>query len=156
MTDNLPAAIPNPADTDEAFVEPRRQDPIYQALHELGVHKLLVNYSGSGDDGCIDDIEARDKNDEVISFPDTTVPVTLANTDCDFTTGKYSTTNKSVQPMQLKEAVEQWCYDLLEEHYPGWEINEGSSGMIVIDPENRAGRIDHTFLEPVSNSMSVQ
>ncbi|MGO9984620.1 MAG: DUF6878 family protein [Rhodomicrobium sp.] len=156
MTDNLPAVLPNPTGTDEPFVQPRRQDPIYQALSELGVHKLLVNYSGSGDSGCIDDVEARNNEDVVIPFPDTPVSITLTHTNYDFGTGQYSTASKSVQTMPLKDAVEQWCYDLLEEHYPGWEINEGSSGAIVIDPENRAGRIDHTFLEPMSDSRSFQ
>jgi hypothetical protein len=148
MTDNLPTVIPNPADTDEPFVEPSRQDPIYQALSNLGVHKLFVTYSGSGDSGCIDEIEAYDKDAKLVPLPGTPVSVTLMHSDWDFETGKYSTTIKSIAEMPLKDAVDQWCYDLLEEHFPGWEINEGSSGTITINPEGREGEIEHTYLIP--------
>ena len=45
----LPATTSTPPAADEPFVEPRRQDPIYQALKDLGVHEVRVTYSGSGD-----------------------------------------------------------------------------------------------------------
>jgi hypothetical protein len=48
----------------------------------------------------------------------------------------------------LREAVEQWCYDLLEAEFPGWELDDGSSGEITIDVDKRSGRIAHTFLAP--------
>jgi hypothetical protein len=156
MTDNLPAIIPNPAGTGEPFVEPRRQDPIYQALAELGICELHVSYSGSGDSGAISDVSAWDKDNNPITLPDTPVPVTLSHTDFDFSTGNYSTAVSSVKTMKLTEAVEQWCYDLLEEHYPGWEIDDGSDGTIVIDPHKRTGNIEHHYLERVDDYRSFQ
>ncbi len=152
----LPATTSTPPAADEPFVEPRRQDPIYQALKDLGVHEVRVTYSGSGDSGCIDEVEARNKKGKPIPLPATPVPIVLSHSDWDSATGQYSTSNKSNETMPLKEAVEQWCYDLLEEHFPGWEINEGSSGTIIIDPAGRQGRIDHTYLVPDCDHRSFQ
>jgi hypothetical protein len=142
--------------TNEPRVEPRRQDPIYQALSALGVHKLHVTYSGAGDSGCIDEIEASNKKGETIPLPATPVSIGLIHAEWDAATGTYSTSVRSVEEIPLKDAVEQWCYDLLEEHYPGWEINEGSSGTIIIDPAARQGHIDHTYLVPQSDYTSFQ
>jgi hypothetical protein len=151
---DLPVPIPEPAD--EAFIEPRRQGPIYRALAELKICKLHVSYSGSGDSGCISDITAFNEDNNPISLPDLSVPVTLTHTDFDFSTGQYSTSAKSVKTMGLPEAVEHWCYDLLEEHFPGWEINDGSDGTIVIDPQTRSGEIEHHYLERAGDCRSFQ
>jgi hypothetical protein len=140
MTENLPAVIQNaPASLDE----PRRQDPIYRALRELGVHELRVTYSGSGDSGCIDNVEVHDQTGKPVELPPTPVPYTFTHTTYDFRAGNYATEVTETKELPLSEAVEQWCYDLLEEHYPGWENNDGADGVIVIDPAKREGRIDH-------------
>jgi hypothetical protein len=154
MTNNLP--VPLPQQMDEPFAGPRRQDAIYLALAELGICKLHVSYSGSGDSGCISDVSAFDKESNPIALPETSVPVTLTHTNFDFKTGEYSTTVNSVETLKLTEAVEQWCYDLLEEHYPGWEINDGSDGTIIIDPHKRCGEIEHHYLERVDGYRSFQ
>src|SRR5215469_6621663 len=103
MTNNLPA-ITDPRNADEPFVEPRRQDPIYQALKKLGIHMIQITYSGSCDSGCIDEIEALTVSCELIPLPATPVSVTLTHTDFDFKTGQYSTSTKSVATMPLKDA----------------------------------------------------
>ena len=140
MTDNLPAVITNPPACDE---ESRRQDPIYHALRELGIHELHVRYSGSGDSGCINEVEARNQQGQPVELPSTPVPYTFTHTSYDFQTGNYSTEATETKELPLSEAVEQWCYDLLEEHYPGWENDNGADGIIAIDPAKREGRIDH-------------
>jgi hypothetical protein len=152
MTENLPV----PVEIDEPFAEPRRRDQIYQALSKFGIRMLRITYSGSCDSGCIDEIEALTKDRELIPLPATPVAITLTHTDYDFATAQYRTASKSVETMPLNEAVEQWCYDLLEEHFPGWEINEGSSGTIIIDATERQGSIDHTYLVPHIESRRFQ
>ena len=140
MTDNCSALITNPpAPLDEA----RRQDPIYRALRELGVHSLRVRYSGSGDSGAIDEIEAHDRHGQPVKLPPIPVPYAFTHTSYNFQTNTYDTEVTETKELPLSEAVEQWCYDLLEEHYPGWMNNEGADGTIVIDPAKREGRIDH-------------
>jgi hypothetical protein len=138
MTDNLPAVI-----------EPiRKQDPIYRALRELGIKTVRLTYSGSCDSGCINEVEALNNDDKLVVLPQTLTPYTFTHTTYDFQAGGYSTTTSETKELPLSEAVEQWCYDLLEEHHPGWEINEGSSGEMIIDPIERQGNIGHTFLVP--------
>ena len=140
MTDNLPALITNPpAPVDES----RRQDPIYHALRDLGVHTLRVRYSGSGDSGSVDEIEACDQQGQPVELPHTPVPYTFTHTTYDFKTGAYATEATETRDLPLSEAVEQWCYDLLQEHFPGWMNNEGADGTIVIDPAKREGHFEH-------------
>ena len=141
MTDNLPAVIANPPASVE---EPRRQDPIYDALRVVGVHTLRVRYSGSGDSGSIDEVEALDRDGHLIKLPHTPVPYTFTHTTYDFKTGSYETETTDTNELPLSEAVEQWCYDLLEEHFPGWENDGGADGTIIIDPSQVAGHIEHT------------
>jgi hypothetical protein len=136
MTDNLPAVI-QPV---------RKQDPIYRTLRQLGVKELRITYSGSCDSGCINEVEALDKDGKLIPLPQTLIPYTFTHTTYDFQAARYATATTETKDLALPEAVEQWCYDLLEEHYPGWEINEGSSGAIIIDPEKCEGHIDHIYL----------
>jgi hypothetical protein len=152
MTDNLPV----PIEADVSFVEPRRQDPIYCALRDLGVCQLHISYSGSCDSGCINEVEAFDKDNKVIPLPQTLVPYTFTHTTYNLEDAHYATTTTETKELPLSEAVEQWCYDLLEEFYPGWEINEGSSGTIIIDPSGREGRIDHCYLVPQDERKSFQ
>ncbi|MGB0083989.1 MAG: DUF6878 family protein [Rhodomicrobiaceae bacterium] len=140
MTDNLPVTITNPPAPVE---ECRRQDPIYRTLRELGVHELRVRYSGSGDSGSINEVEARNKQGQPVELLSTPVPYTFIHTSYNFQTGNYDTEVTETKELPLSEAVEQWCYDLLEEHYPGWENDDGADGVIVIDPEKQEGRIDH-------------
>ena len=141
MTDNLPAIITNPpAPVDES----RRQDPIYRALRECGVHSLRVRYSGSGDSGSIDEIEAHDRDGQPVKLPPIPVPYTFTHTSYNFQTNTYDTEVTETKELPLSEAVEQWCYDLLEEHFPGWENDGGADGTIIIDPSQVAGHIEHT------------
>jgi hypothetical protein len=36
--------------------------------------------------------------------------------------------------MTLRELVEEWAYAALRDAAPGWEINDGSFGLIVVRP----------------------
>lgn len=153
MTDHLPAVIPN---SPAPFEEPRPQDPIYRALRELGIHTLRISYSGSNDSGSINEVEAHDQKGRPVDLPPTPVSYTLTHATYDFQTGTYAAEKTQTKDLPLSEAVEQWCYDLLEEHYPGWEIDEGSDGIIVIDPAKRKGNIDHIQYFCESNYRSFQ
>jgi hypothetical protein len=81
------------------------------------VAEITIRYDGSGDQGCIGDVIARDSNDNELTL----------HTD-------------------LQHAVEDIAYDLLAVHCGGWEINEGSSGVITIDAKTLQGTIEHDWL----------
>lgn len=42
-------------------------------------------------------------------------------------------------------AVEDWCYRQLENHYGGWEINEGSDGNFVFEMEEKMCFLYHSY-----------
>jgi hypothetical protein len=41
--------------------------------------------------------------------------------------------DKNGRSISIPSDVEDWCYGVLESHFGGWEINEGSSGYFVFD-----------------------
>jgi hypothetical protein len=43
----------------------------------------------------------------------------------------------------VEDAAEDYAYFMLEEHFPGWEINDGSAGAIRVDVA--AGKLDISF-----------
>jgi hypothetical protein len=42
-------------------------------------------------------------------------------------------------------SIENWCYKELEDHFGGWEINEGSNGRFIFNFNNSTVELDHTF-----------
>ena len=45
----------------------------------------------------------------------------------------------------VPESIENWCYNQLESHFGGWEINEGSDGRFIFNFNNSTVNLDHTF-----------
>jgi hypothetical protein len=45
----------------------------------------------------------------------------------------------------VPDSIENWCYEQLENHFGGWEINEGSDGRFIFDFNNSTVNLDHTF-----------
>ena len=76
----------------------------YAELAAAGFDAVKIEYSGSGDEGYINDI-----------IPNPPLPEGMEMSSV------------------LFGSIERAAYDLLQEHYGGWEINEGSSGEIAID-----------------------
>lgn len=75
--------------------------------------KIVIEYAGSNDEGSINDITA-------VPLPE---GVELAD--------------------ELYHEIEQAAYDLLEDHYGGWEINEGSHGEITVYPKDKRVLLHH-------------
>jgi hypothetical protein len=46
---------------------------------------------------------------------------------------------------QVPAAIEDWCYNELEDHFGGWEINEGSDGEFVFDFNNMTITLNHSY-----------
>lgn len=89
-----------------------RETPKFrEILLAAGAVKLVADYNGAGDSGCIEDIQLLDINDS--SFP--------------FEAGNFP------NPKQFKDDLEQIFYDILQYRHSGWEINEGSYGTFTWD-----------------------
>ena len=88
----------------------------YEELAEAGIEKVVVEYSGSGDEGYINEIIAE--------------PVGIEYRD------------------ELYDLIRDVAYDLLEDNYAGWEINEGSQGEITLVVSEQKAYLHHgTIIE---------
>lgn len=45
----------------------------------------------------------------------------------------------------VPSTIEDWCYNQLESHFGGWEINEGSDGEFIFDFNNMTIELNHTY-----------
>jgi hypothetical protein len=52
-------------------------------------------------------------------------------------------------------AVEEWCYQQLEENFGGWEINEGSQGEFQFDFNEKTVILSHTYNTLVDESNTL-
>ncbi len=55
--------------------------------------------------------------------------------------------NNEFQPTgdEVPAGIEDWCYQQLESHFGGWEINEGSDGSFLFDFNNSVVTLNHTY-----------
>jgi len=55
--------------------------------------------------------------------------------------------NNEFQPTgdEVPAGIEDWCYQQLESHFGGWEINEGSDGSFLFDFNNLVVTLSHTY-----------
>lgn len=85
----------------------------YVRLARLPFKKYVITYSGSGDEGYVDDVSGYIDDVEVGVGHD------------------------------LERELEEVAYDILEKYYAGWEINEGSRGELTIDVAEQKTYLHH-------------
>ena len=88
-------------------------------LAELGVKSIRIEYSGSGDSGGIDDSVPLDKDGEEL--------------DC----------AKLPKWDEVKEALEAWAYERLEDTPGDWINNEGGSGVFWVQARSGKYKLEH-------------
>jgi hypothetical protein len=117
---------------------------IFAALAEAGVHRVTVDYDGSGDSGQIENVEAWGGGDQRIPFPpDIRIQLGSGNPDHPLTV------------LNLEAAVETLAWDYLEIHY-GWENNDGAFGIFVFDVPARTVTLEHNERYTEVNTTSHQ
>lgn len=97
---------------------------ILPRLQDAGIARVEIRFDGCGDSGAVEECACLDAAGAGIPCPD----VTLLEGEADSVdrTG-------SREPQSLGRALEQLTYLALERHHPGWEINDGACGELVID-----------------------
>ncbi|GAO55749.1 DUF6878 family protein [Novosphingobium sp. MD-1] len=97
---------------------------ILPRLQDAGIARVEIRFDGCGDSGAVEECACLDAAGAGIPCPD----VTLLKGEADSVdrTG-------SREPQSLGQALEQLTYLALERHHPGWEINDGACGELVID-----------------------
>jgi hypothetical protein len=88
---------------------------LLEKLRTLEIHRVEASYYGSGDQGCIEYIDYYGSSDEAITPDDP----------------------------DLFSLIEKGVCELLTEQWPGWEIDEGSTGTATIQVVDGRIEIDH-------------
>jgi hypothetical protein len=128
---------------------------IYAKLAKLGIASVHIGYDGCGDSGCIESLKAYGPDDKEMQLPERAVAIDLVDAQWDTTAGGIVRTNVR-RKVPLKEAVENWCYDLLEQHFGGWEINEGSQGTIELDVAKKIATFEHDENVMTTNTHTLE
>lgn len=97
---------------------------ILPRLQAAGIARVEIRFDGCGDSGAVEECACLDAAGAAIPCPD----VTFMEGDVDSVDR-----NGSEQLQSLGQALEQLTYLALERHHPGWEINDGACGELVID-----------------------
>lgn len=97
---------------------------ILPRLQEAGIARVEIRFDGCGDSGAVEECVCLDAAGAALACPD----VTLQEGEA----GKADDAS-SEQLQSLGQALEKLTYLALERHHPGWEINDGACGELVID-----------------------
>jgi len=130
------------------------KQPLLAALRQLGAKSVVITYAGSGDSGQIESLTVHDSQEQELNLD--AVMITVLQSEGIFgDDGFREHTEPRTQP--LKDALESFVYDWLEDTQPGWEINDGSSGECTIDVEEGRFSLDHTnyYTESSSHGYSL-
>jgi len=111
---------------------------------KTNIKYVEVAYSGSGDSGAIDGVTFLDAAKESIKTKD--IPNINIKYDL-LTNGWWS--DKDVasctkKESNLSEAIDDFCWSVLERKKGGWEINDGSEGYFMFDVDNGTVVLNHT------------
>ena len=124
-TETLPAA---PVDD----VRARNKAIVFAALAEAGIHRVTIEYDGSGDSGQIEDVAAWNAANERIPFPsDRKIMLVSENPVHPLPEQNYRSRPSNTL-----------CWDFLEIYY-GWENNDGAFGTFVFDVAARTVTLEH-------------
>lgn len=111
------------------------KDILFDILEKHNVDSFRVSFEGSGDSGQIEDIQLDEKilkkkvEGAMVSAGSTWNPVT-----------KESTLNYE-KDVDVRTLIEGICYDVLEDSFGGWEINDGSYGEFYFDVNKRKSNL---------------
>ena len=93
-------------------------------LRTAGIARVEIGFDGHGDSGAVEECACYDAANASVACPDAPVEPFRPET---------SEGNVDVEPQSLAAALESLGYLALERHHPGWELNDGAYGQLVID-----------------------
>lgn len=99
------------------------------ALFDLGVTEVAVEYSGGGDSGDVSDVLCQP---ESLLSGLTSKQIEILDACHSFNGTAYVDVIKNVS-CSMREALESFAMDWLEFTHGGWEIDDGGSGTMTID-----------------------
>ena len=93
-------------------------------LCTAGITRVEVRFDGGGDSGAAQECECFDADMNTVPCPE------VAVAPFEYEVAREPT---GEAPMLLAAALDSLTYLALERFHPGWEINDGSCGLLVIE-----------------------
>ena len=93
-------------------------------LKMLGVAKVVISFTGSGDSGEIEYIELLNANEDIIPMPVDMVA---------WTKQVYGEQKAEQKQVKLRDALEDIGYRVLDETGMDWYNNDGGQGVVFLD-----------------------
>jgi hypothetical protein len=93
-------------------------------LRSAGVARVEIRFDGYGDSGAVEECVCYDAANAPVSCPDAGVEPFRE---------ERSARAAEADLSSLAAALESLGYLALERHHPGWELNDGAYGELVID-----------------------
>jgi hypothetical protein len=109
-------------------IRPENKAALFEALAQVGITTVLVEFDGYGDSGQIEDISAHAGPDIAVNLPERNVEIDRV---------EYGSLEIVRETFTVKEAFERLVYDFLEETHGGWEDNQGAYGDFLFDVAER-------------------
>jgi hypothetical protein len=97
---------------------------LFPRLTALGVASVTVCFEGYGDSGSIEEVTYLDASNAGMPCPEAMIEI------------------EGRDEMALSSAIEELAYSALELHHPGWEINDGAHGELLIDVAKASVQLD--------------
>jgi len=119
---------------------------LFDTLAQTKVSSIEVSFEGCGDSGQIESVDYTDANGKGIdeAYLDKVIVKGSAKTSYhkwDEKTKKLVLTE--AKEGNVREIIEEVCYDKLGASHGGWEINEGSYGTFYFDVSTRKVRLEY-------------
>lgn len=105
-------------------VRPENKAALFDALVQVGITSVLVEFDGYGDSGQIENISAHAGQDVAVNLPNLNIVIARV---------EYGSHEIVRQTMLVKDAVEHLAYGFLEQTHSGWENNAGAYGDFHFD-----------------------
>jgi hypothetical protein len=117
--------------TSVSDIRARNKEIVFTTLANAGIHRVTVDYDGSGDSGQIETIEAWDAGNQKIPLP------------TDLVIQESDHPEHPRAECKLEEAVEALAWEYLYDCHLGWENNDGAFGVFVFDVPARTVTLEH-------------
>lgn len=118
----------------QAQIEIRHlKSAVIPPLQSAGITRVEIRFDGCGDSGAVEECICYDAASAPVPCPEAAVePFRKEPVDRD----------AEAEPRSLAAALESLAYLALERHHPGWELNDGAYGELVIQVADDSFTLD--------------
>ena len=119
---------------------------LFDTLAQTKVSSIEVSFEGCGDSGQIEAVDYTDANGKGIdeAYLDKVIVKGSAKTSYhQWDEKKKKLVKTEAREGNVREIIEEICYDKLGASHGGWEINEGSYGTFYFDVSTRKVRLEY-------------